>query len=293
MVSNAQNRLIVLGGMLGDMAQTYSFSPRTSANIQTTSSQMSNQPNIVLTNGDTTQTATIAQMAISNGGDGSGGANNGVAVNGALGIGGARGYGSSTAQSATPGYNLAVTVKTIFAAVADQLSPAAALTALKPFTTFSVAEAAPRSPSVSDKADAANALALCVMVRVLALIAYAQAVAAVTYTTRSAAIQRRADLVESFNQLIEDIGNSVVDAPVVAADARDMTVIALTNQITTLKPLVIVSSSAPLPVLYWAHRLYGSAKGKEDIAANCDDLITLNGAADPGIMPVQFQAKAP
>ena len=75
---------------------------------------------------------------------------------------------------ASTGSAIVPTIAGIFSSVASNLAPADAMTALKPFTSYSVAETQAPSASVSDVADANNGLALNTVVRVSALIAYSR-----------------------------------------------------------------------------------------------------------------------
>lgn len=173
-------------------------------------------------------------------------------------------------------------VGAIFDRLVNNMPPAVAVSALRPFTTFSVAEAPAKSTSNSDIADETNARLFNGTVRQLGLIAWAQALSAYDFTTRTAAIQARADVAEAFNREIETLGTNIVAILTVQA-ARDLIVKAIIEQITTLAPIIIVEAGATMPSLYWANRLYGDP-------LRAQELIDRNAVSNPSFMPTKFEA---
>lgn len=170
----------------------------------------------------------------------------------------------------------------IFQTLTDSLDAGTALAVLLPFCSFSVAEDPAQSQSISDTQDAVNASVFCTFVRSVGLTAYAQAASAYNYPTRAQAIQARADIAELFDQQIDNVMPDLATTQVLQK-ARDYGVKALTTQIVTLVPVVIVTAPRSMPSLYWASRLY-------DDATRATELVDRNDVANPAFMPQEFEA---
>lgn len=182
--------------------------------------------------------------------------------------------------------------------IGNSMTPNDAVTALTPLAQWSVNEPGriavlpPNSPvvtqaettvSASDMADAENAALLCGMVRSFALMKLAQAISASTFRTRADAIQARANVVELFNEQIEEFSeDSVVD---MLLSARDYCVQAISQSMTTLVPVLTINAPKTKPSLYWASRLYSDVYRAEELADR-------NAVASPAFMPSTFEALA-
>jgi prophage DNA circulation protein len=220
--------------------------------------------------------------------------------------------------AATP-VDVIATMGDIFYNVMQAAAPADALVAMRPLTTFSVAEGQDgdgaaqygdytqvvtyagatititnvpaQSPAVhaytgstiapSDTKDAANAAAFNGAVRIYALIAYAQAAAATVFTDIDLAVQTRADLAELFDQQLERTMDEALAIAMI--NARDYAITAISQTITTIVPLVTVECPISLPSLYWAGRLYNDA-------TRAQELSDRNDVPTPAFMPQQFEA---
>ena len=188
-----------------------------------------------------------------------------------------------------------LTMGGIFDRLSQVLAPSDAVVVFQGLAAFSVGETvATPSPifdengrtglsvvSVSDQKNQDNATALNGSVRMLALMQFARAVAATNYTSRVAAIQARADLVELFNQQIDRVLDDVIANNLV--EIRDMAVKALSVQITNTASVITVQANGSMPSLYWAFRLY-------DDANRADELIDRNDVPCPAFMPSTFEA---
>lgn len=182
--------------------------------------------------------------------------------------------------------------------IGNSLTPGDAITALTPLASWSVNEPGrimvlpPNTPQVvqatttvsaSDLADAKNAALLCGVVRSFALMKLAQAISAMSFRTRSDAIQARATVVELFNEQIEEFSeDSVAD---ILLSARDHCVQAISQSMTTIVPVLTINAPKTKPSLYWASRLYADVYRAEELADR-------NFVSSPAFMPSTFEALA-
>jgi len=201
-----------------------------------------------------------------------------------------------------PSSDVVATIGTVFDLLGQVVPPASAqpmFQALAGFTAYEAtdvygnaqyggtgsistfASGATPNTSTSQLADSNNAAAFNGCVRTFALIALAQSIAATTFTNRLIAIQARADLVDLFGQQLERTTDLDVTQALLAA--RDFAITALTQQILTLAPIVVIQANASLPALYWAARLY-------DDANRAQQLADLNDVSTPAFMPRSFEA---
>jgi len=135
----------------------------------------------------------------------------------------------------------------------------------------------------SDMADAVNGTLFCGVVRSFALMKLAQAISAKNFTTRQAAIQARANVVELFNMQIEEFDEDTIVN--IMLSARDACVNAISQSMATLIPVLNISAPSSRPSLYWAARLYQDVTRAEELADR-------NNVASPAFMPRDFEALA-
>jgi hypothetical protein len=142
----------------------------------------------------------------------------------------------------------------------------------------------------TDATAAAEAAAAIVpaIVRVSALASVIEVIAAIDYPDRPTAVAARNRLVEAVAAEIERL-DSLDPAPgeIIAAlsDLRDAAVAALKKRATSLAPVISVTSTAVMPALVWAWRLYGDP-------TRADEIVARNRLDHPAFVPLQFEALA-
>ena len=133
---------------------------------------------------------------------------------------------------------------------------------------------------------AANAIILARTQRLVALVAYADALASRTFVSRPEGITARAEASERFAAALADCtGGDDADLADAIQALRGRVAEYLSQLITDLRPIVTVSTAVSLPALWWAQRLYGDA-------LRAEELVTRNAVRHAGLMPLQFEALA-
>lgn len=182
-------------------------------------------------------------------------------------------------------------LRNIVGRLGDILAPADSFVALRDFTTWSsvppsttqIALNAATAPAIpSDGMDAVNELLLDGSLRILGFIQWCRAAAQSPFSTRSQAIQARADIAETAYQLQQD-NTDYVDVVSVVTQARDLAIKAVTQAVTTLNPVVELTLNESMPSLYLAYRLYQDP-------TRAQELVDRNDVAMPSFMPTTFEA---
>jgi prophage DNA circulation protein len=140
--------------------------------------------------------------------------------------------------------------------------------------------------TVSGQLAISNANAVRLAARLAALMVSAESVARDdSISDRPAGITLRADIVELFDAqcFALDMRNGNLIACV--QNLRGAAVDYLSQKITTLAPVITVTSNLELPSLVWAWRLYGDP-------SRAAELVARNSVSHPGFMPVEIEARA-
>lgn len=137
----------------------------------------------------------------------------------------------------------------------------------------------------SGRQQLANRRAMLGAYRRLALVHMGVVGARIEWADRSQAVYARATVAELFDAELGTIaaGSQAYEA---LAQVRNGTAQALSQRIADMDPVVTVESSAVMPSLVWAWRLYGDANQALDLA-------TRNDINHPGFMPLEFEALTP
>lgn len=179
---------------------------------------------------------------------------------------------------------LALTVADLTGRVLDNLAPVDARRAAVTLASFSIAESAPISASVSDLADSINGHLFNALVRVQGCLQWARAVAQAPYALRADAITARANIVTIMDSQIELLGTEG-EAVLAVMNARDLCAKMLSDLILNIAPVITVYAPQSLPSLYWASRLYGDVSRAQELADS-------NNVTNPNFMPMLFKAKS-
>jgi len=133
-------------------------------------------------------------------------------------------------------------------------------------------------------AQADNARLLDRVARAGWLAAYADALALADFASRAEGVTARADAATRFGTVLaECLDGSDIEIASATDALRGRVVEYLSSAIADLRPVVTVTSTASMPALWWAQRLYGSA----DAAL---DLVNRNSVHHAGFMPLRFEA---
>lgn len=193
-------------------------------------------------------------------------------------------YTNAEAYCRSPA-ELLTSISEMLMSVPSGAAPEDAMATLKPFTTFSSVD--PDFTGIrskSERADKRNADLFNGAVRQIALGAYCQAVSMATLTSRSKAIQLRADIVEAIDREIEACC-FFEDVVLALTQIRDNTVKYITEAIINAVPVIEITAPASMPAIYWAHRLYADP-------TRADEIIARNSIVDPAFTPTVFEALA-
>lgn len=138
----------------------------------------------------------------------------------------------------------------------------------------------------SRRVQMANAMAISLSLRVIALSQWAVAITEIDYSDRRSAIQARADVAERFDAVLDLLdGPAAYETALALVAVRDAATQYLTRMLTDLAPVLIVATNAPMPSLWWAYRLYGDAERAGDLAAR-------NRTIHASFMPTEIEALA-
>lgn len=131
---------------------------------------------------------------------------------------------------------------------------------------------------------AANAVLVGRLERLVHLVAYADALARVSFRSRREGIAARAAAGERFARAIGEAGDARDEAVVVALqDLGGQVADYLSRTINTLAPVATVTAPRSMPALWWSHRLYGTP-------LRVQELVDRNRVRHPAFMPEKFEA---
>lgn len=188
---------------------------------------------------------------------------------------------STTSRAAVPSLPVAMAdiVNTLRVGAVDEL---AAIRALWPLTSYGRPDPLPASDGIAEAQDAANVTAVNALVRRLALVELAVAVAAADFPDRETAVLWRARIAEALDDEI-----ATADGPLVAAlgDVRGRAALAISRKLADLQPIITLEAKGEASAIVWAWRLYSDAN-------QAPDLVARNRVRHPSYMPRAFAALA-
>lgn len=173
-------------------------------------------------------------------------------------------------------------------ALGDAMSPESAVVAFGELATDpSIAPPAGTTFYGTPSAAAAgrNRQAANQMLRIAALVAYAEAVARVKLSDRQSGIRLRADTAEFFEGELLVIGAEDIDLAHAIGAVRDAAIEYLSRVILDLAPVMNVEANMSMPSLYWSWRLYADPN-------RSSELVERNRVVHPSMMPPAFEALA-
>ncbi|WP_454626959.1 DNA circularization N-terminal domain-containing protein [Bradyrhizobium cenepequi] len=153
------------------------------------------------------------------------------------------------------------------------------------FTSAQVEVDAPAYPTPSTVLEAANAAAAMQLLRMSALISYAEAIARVTLTDRPSAITLRANVAEHFEGELLVVNAADIALAKAIMSLRDSVIDYLSRAVLDLAPVITVEANLVMPSLFWAFKLYQDPTRALEIAAR-------NQLAHPSFIPTEFEALA-
>lgn len=180
---------------------------------------------------------------------------------------------------------LAGTIGTVFDKLATaSTSPPAMVAAMATLSTFVAQDIDNPFNAHSVRAEIALTGEVAALVRRMALLYMADAMAKVTYVSRADAVTARADLSVAFETEAETIDD--IDAEEAFLKVRDDTATFLSATAAELPALVFIDSPKPMPAAVLATLLYNDASRAIELAQR-------NHARDPLFMPLHIEAIAP
>jgi len=195
----------------------------------------------------------------------------------------------TSVSSATVDASTDALVEAVWGAVALINEAADAVPAerlLRSLLEFGAAWVPPALTTDARRREAANEEALGALVRVAVMAQWINAMMALTYADRQAGKQALADVAEYVdNELMRLASWQQYDVYSQIADLRKKSVAYFQRLITDLAPVLTFETSARMPSLYWACRLYNDAGRAQELADR-------NRAIHPSFLPESFEALA-
>ena len=166
------------------------------------------------------------------------------------------------------------------------MAPARAVAAFAALADADVPSVSTAAVTPARAAREGNARLVARVQRLVALVAYADALAATTFASRPDGVTARADASGRFALALEDCTTGAdADSALAIADLRGQVTAWLSRLIADLRPVRQITANAAMPALWWAQRLYGDA-------LRADELVARNRVRHAGFMPQRFEALA-
>lgn len=153
------------------------------------------------------------------------------------------------------------------------------------FTANQVVVQAPIYATPGTLQAVANEEAANQLLRMAALICYAEAIARVTLIDRPSAITLRANVAEYFESELLRLNAADISLAHAIATLRDSVIDYLSRAVLTLAPVIVVEANLSMPSLFWAWRLYQDP-------TRSTELVARNTLAHPSFVPPEFEALA-
>lgn len=153
------------------------------------------------------------------------------------------------------------------------------------FTSAQVEVAAPLYVTPGTLQEAANAAAAAQLLRMSALMSYAEAIARTTLSDRPSAITLRANVAEYFESELVVVNAADIALAKAIMSLRDSVIDYLSRAVLDLAPVITVEANLVLPSLFWAFKLYQDPTRALEIAAR-------NQLPHPSFVPTEFEALA-
>jgi len=172
------------------------------------------------------------------------------------------------------------------------LSPAAGAAALAELVRYEAPAPAVPPRSARRRQIARNGEVIARALRLIALAAWAEAVAARAFPDRPAAIAARAEAGALVSEALERLapGPGAAELHRALLDLGGRLAGLISAKIADLAPVIVAENPAPMPALWWANRLYGGAD--IDIAARAGELCRRNRAFHAAFLPSRLEALA-
>lgn len=177
------------------------------------------------------------------------------------------------------------TITDVSLALVENMSANSGLSAMAGIIDATPYQTLPRASSTSKWRDleASNSQAPNTLLRIAAIIAYCEAIAAVKLSDRKSAITLRANVSNYFEEQLLELPSSEYALYGAMIKLRDATVDYLSRSIIDLAPVVRVIANAEMPSLFWAWRLYKDPN-------RSTELVERNRISHPSFMPTVFEA---
>ncbi len=200
---------------------------------------------------------------------------------------GAGSYQTTAGQNAnSPAVDLAARLVASARALGKAMPPADAIAQFEEvFTANQVVVPAPTYVTPGTLQAVANEEAANQLLRMAALISYAEAIARVTLADRPAAITLRANVAEYFESELVRVNAADIALAHAIMTLRDGVIDYLSRAVLNLAPVKSIEANLSMPSLFWAWRLYQDP-------ARSSELVARNALAHPSFMPTEFEALA-